>query len=418
MCKKEGGRAGRRHDGPANGRGSGRLAQAAIRRALVVILLLLSAFPPSHLAAQSDLDDSRRRLEEVRRERERLELERIRLQGQVHDLGEELDNIERQRQSTNRIVNELESQIGGLNSHVDRASADLALAQDNLAEKRAVLERRLSEIYKRGRLYTFEVLVAAQSFGDLLSRYKYLYLQSRQDKTLLGDVEKLKGQVERRRSEILQVKSQLDRSKDERQAELQRYSRLADESASRLRETRRSARTTEQQLSALQRDEARLNDLLAELERARRNTPRPSGATPATLSTADIGKLDWPVDGQILYNFGREQLASGAVIKRNGIGIGAPVGTPVKAVESGTVERLQNMGTYGLALILYHGDGYRSLYMHLEEAKVALGTKVTKGQVIGTVGGENSDEGSQLYFEIRGEGGIPLDPSDWLKRRR
>ncbi len=389
-----------------------------MRRALVVILLLLSAFPPSHLAAQSDLDDSRRRLEEVRRERERLELERIRLQGQVHDLGEELDNIERQRQSTNRIVNELESQIGGLNSHVDRASADLALAQDNLAEKRAVLERRLSEIYKRGRLYTFEVLVAAQSFGDLLSRYKYLYLQSRQDKTLLGDVEKLKGQVERRRSEILQVKSQLDRSKDERQAELQRYSRLADESASRLRETRRSARTTEQQLSALQRDEARLNDLLAELERARRNTPRPSGATPATLSTADIGKLDWPVDGQILYNFGREQLASGAVIKRNGIGIGAPVGTPVKAVESGTVERLQNMGTYGLALILYHGDGYRSLYMHLEEAKVALGTKVTKGQVIGTVGGENSDEGSQLYFEIRGEGGIPLDPSDWLKRRR
>lgn len=407
----------------AEGRGQGpivrRLLPFPLPSSLLFLLLALLAGSPVHLAAQSDLDDSRRRLEEVRRERERLEQERIRLQSQVHDLGEELDNIERQRQSTNRIVNELETQIGGLNSHVDRASADLALAQDNLAEKRAVLERRLSEIYKRGRLYTFEVLVAAQSFGDLLSRYKYLYLQSRQDKALLGDVEKLKGQVERRRSEILQVKSQLDRSKDERQAELQRYSRLADESASRLRETRRSARTTEQQLSALQRDEARLNDLLAELERARRNTPRPSGANaPATLSTADIGKLDWPVDGQILYNFGREQLASGAVIKRNGIGIGAPVGTPVKAVESGTVERLQNMGTYGLALILYHGDGYRSLYMHLDEAKVALGAKVTKGQIIGSVGGENSDEGSQLYFEIRGEGGIPLDPADWLKRRR
>ena len=386
---------------------------------LLFLLLGLLAGAPSRLAAQNDLDDSRRRLEEVRRERERLEQERIRLQGQVHDIGQELDNIERQRSSTNRIVNELESQIGGLNSHVDRASADLALAQDNLAEKRAVLERRLSEIYKRGRLYTFEVLVAAQSFGDLLSRYKYLFLQSRQDKSLLADVEKLKGQVERRRSEILQVKSQLDRSKDERQAELQRYARLADESASRLRETRRSARTTEQQLSALQRDEARLNDLLAELERARRNAPRPSGATtPATLSTADIGKLDWPVDGQILYSFGREQLASGAVIKRNGIAIGAPVGTPVKAVETGTVERLQNMGTYGLVLILYHGDGYRSLYMHLDEAKVPLGAKVTKGQIIGTVGGQNSDEGSQLYFEIRGEGGIPLDPADWLKRRR
>ncbi len=410
--------SGKRQEGRGTADGPRSSIGFPLPSSLFLLLVALVAASPSRVAAQSDLDDSRRRLEEVRRQREQLEQERVRLQSQVHDLGEELDNIERQRQSTNRIVNELETQIGGLNSHIDRASADLALAQDNLAEKRAVLERRLSEIYKRGRMYTFEVLVAAQSFGDLLSRYKYLYLQSRQDKSLLADVEKLKGQVERRRSEILQVKSQLDRSKEERQAELQRYARLADESASRLRETRRSARTTEQQLSALQRDEARLNDLLAELERARRNTPRPGANAPATLSTADIGKLDWPVDGQILYNFGREQLASGAVIKRNGIGIGAPVGTPVRAVESGTVERLQNMGTYGLALILYHGDGYRSLYMHLEEAKVALGAKVTKGQIIGSVGGENSDEGSQLYFEIRGEGGIPLDPADWLKRRR
>lgn len=419
MCSREGGRAGRRGEAPVTEAVSRWLRKAAQPRALLAILLLLPVFTPSRLSAQSDLDDSRRRLEEVRRERERLEQERIRLQGQVHDLGEELDNIERQRQSTNRIVNELETQIGGLNSHVDRASADLALAQDNLAEKRAVLERRLSEIYKRGRLYTFEVLVAAQSFGDLLSRYKYLYLQSRQDKALLADVEKLKGQVERRRSEILQVKSQLDRSKDERQAELQRYSRLADESASRLRETRRSARTTEQQLSALQRDEARLNDLLAELERARRNTPRPSGANaPATLSTADIGKLDWPVEGSIIFNYGPERLASGALIRHNGVAIGAEVGTPVKAVEAGNVELVQNLGTYGLTVILAHGNGYRSVYTHLNETKVALNAQVAKGQVIGSVGGQNTDEGPHLYFEIRGERGIALDPSDWLKRRR
>ena len=139
----------------------------SIRPWLLVLLTLCSAAP---LLAQSDLDDSRRRLEEIRRERERLERDRIRLRGEVQDLGAELDNLERQRRSTNRIVNELETQIGGLNTHVDQSSAALALAQDNLAEKRAVLARRLAEIYKRGRLYTFEVMVAAQSFGDLLSR--------------------------------------------------------------------------------------------------------------------------------------------------------------------------------------------------------------------------------------------------------
>jgi murein hydrolase activator len=388
----------------------------------ITVLALLAALP-SILPAQQDVDESRRRLEEVRRQRERLEVERVRLQGQVHDLGKELDNLERQRQTTGRIVNELESQIGTFNGHVDQASADLALAQDNLAEKRAVLERRLSEIYKRGTLYTFEVLVAAQSFGDLLSRYKYLYLQSRQDKSLVGDVERLKEQVERRRGEIMQVRSQLDLSREEREAELKRYARLVEERAQRLRDTRQNARTTEQQLSALQQDEANLNDLLERLETARRNAearnPRAAGAAaPGSLTTADIGKLDWPVDGPIVHRFGPERLSSGAVIRWNGIAIGAAAGTPVKAVEGGTVERVQSFGTYGLTVILAHGNGYRSLYMYLNEAKVSLGAKVAKGDVIGTVGGANSDEGPHLQFEIRGERGIPLDPTDWLKRRQ
>jgi len=390
-------------------------------RGFALVLLILFAAGPLRLAAQQGLDESRRRLEEVRRERERLEQERTRLQGQVHDLNAELDNLERQRQSTNRIVNEIESQIGGLNGHVDRASTDLALAQDNLAEKRAVVARRLAEIYKRGDLYTFEVLVAAQSFGDLLSRYKYLFLQSRQDRTLVEDVEKLARRVDRRRREILDTRAQLDSRRTEREAELVRYGQLVEEGARRLRETRRTARTTEQRLDVLERDEARLNTLLVELERARRTTEarRPAGAPEAgTLTTSDIGKLDWPVEGPIMTRFGREQLSSGAVIRNNGIRIGAAVGTPVKAVEGGTVERVMSFSTYGLMVIVAHGNGYRSIYSNLEEARVALNATVTKGQIIGSVGGENSDNGPHLYFEIRGEQGIALDPTDWLKRRR
>jgi septal ring factor EnvC (AmiA/AmiB activator) len=387
--------------------------------ALGLLVLALGALP---LSGQQSLDESRRRLEEIRRERQRLEEERLRLQSQVHDLNEELDNLERQRRTTNQIVNELETQIGGLNSNIDRASADLALAQDNLAEKRAVTARRLVEIYKRGELYTFEVLVAAQSFGDLLSRYKYLFLQSRQDQALVTDVEKLTRQVERRRREILDVKSELDSRREEREAELRRYGQLVQEGSQRLRETRRSARTTEQRLSALEQDEARLNSLLADLEaRARaRGTTRAAPGAPAAgnLTTADIGKLDWPVEGPILKRYGPERLESGVTIRHNGMYIGAPAGTPVKAVEAGTVELVQTLGTYGLAVIVAHGNGYRSLYMRLSEAAVTVGSAVTKGQVIGRVGGDNTAEGAHLYFEIRGENGIALDPADWLKRRR
>ncbi|HET6837725.1 MAG TPA: hypothetical protein VFH24_06745, partial [Gemmatimonadales bacterium] len=204
---------------------------------------------PAHTQANPDLEESRRRLEEIRAERDRLQRQRERLQGQVHDVHDELSNLERQRESTQRIVGEIERQIGGLASQLDRSSAELILAQDNLAERRAVLERRLVDIYKRGPLHTFQVLLAAESFGDLLSRYKYLYLTSEQDRTLVEDVEKLRNRVVQQRNNILNVRGELDRRREEREAEFSKYTELASERARKLQSLRRSARSTERRLS-------------------------------------------------------------------------------------------------------------------------------------------------------------------------
>jgi septal ring factor EnvC (AmiA/AmiB activator) len=215
-------------------------------------LLLVSPLPRLAAQATPDLEEGRKRLEEIRKERERLQADRERLQGQVHDLNQELDILERQRQVTNRIVNMIDGQIGGLNTQLERASAGLILAQDNLAEKRAVLSRRLVDIYKRGSLYSFEVLVAAESFGDLLNRAKYLYLTSRQDQSLVTEVEKLRGQVQQQRNDLLGVRTELGQRREEREAELRRYAQLAEERVGRLRESRSTARKTEQRLSQLE----------------------------------------------------------------------------------------------------------------------------------------------------------------------
>ena len=386
-------------------------------------ILALLAFPiAAHAQQTPDLDESRRRLEEIRAERDRLEQQQRRLQGQVHDVNDELSNLERQRESTHRIVNEIEKQIGGLASQLDRSSAELILAQDNLAERRAVLERRLVDIYKRGRLHTFQVLLAAEGFGDLLSRYKYLYLTSQQDRSLVDDVEKLRSRVVTQRNSILNVRGELDRRRDEREAEFSKYSVLASERARKLQTLQRSARSTERRLTELQKDEARLNGLLASLERARRDelargALRGTVTTPGSITTADLGKLDWPVEGGIVYRFGRDTLPSGGIIRWNGVGIAATVGTAVKAVETGTVRLVGQFGTYGLTVVIEHGNGYYSVYSHLESAGVKLGNTVSKGGVIGRVGGANSDYGPHLHFEIRGENQIALDPTTWLRRR-
>ena len=339
----------------------------------------------------------------------------------MHDVNDELSNLERQRESTQRIVGEIERQIGGLASQLDRSSAELILAEDNLAERRAVLDRRLIDIYKRGPLYTFQALFAAESFGDLLSRYKYLYLTSRQDRALVTDVELLRNRVVSERNTILDVRTQLDRSRQEREAEYAKYTELAQARSRRLESLQRSARSTERRLTTLQKDEARLNGLLAALERARRDEAsrglRGTVAGPGSITTASLGKLDWPVEGTIVYRFGRDTLPSGGIIRWNGVGIAAAVGTPVRAVEAGKVRLVGQFGTYGLTIVLEHGNGYYSVYSHLQAASVKLGSTVTKGATIGSVGGENSDYGPHLHFEIRGENQVALDPTAWLRKR-
>ncbi len=424
----------KRGSGAAGPRGSLLRALVALRCALAAPLPICPAAPraaaltmiaisASSAAAQEpqDLEESRRRLEEIRRERDRLQEQQRRLEGQVHDVNDELHNLERQRESTGRIVSEIERQIGGLSSQLDRASAELILAEDNLAERRAVLERRLVDIYKRGPLHTFQALLAAESFGDLLSRYKYLYLTSRQDRALVSDVEKLRNRVVHQRDDLLNVRKQLDRSRDEREAEFAKYSELAQVRARRLESLQRSARRTERRLTTLEKDEARLNNLLAALERARRDEASRGlrGATPlpGSITTADLGRLDWPVEGKIVYRFGRDTLPSGGIIRWNGIGIAAGLGTSIRAVEAGKVRLVGQFGTYGLTVVLEHGNGYYSVYSHLQSAAVKLGANITKGQSLGSVGGENSDYGPHLHFEIRGENQVALDPTDWLRRQ-
>src|SRR5207245_10508208 len=105
---------------------------------------------------------------------------------------------------------------------------------DALEEKRAVAERRIVDISKRGPLYSYQVLLAAESFGDLLSRYKYLYLVSRQDRLLANDMFKLRNRVARERQMLVDARDQLGRRRQERADELDRYVQLEDRKSTRL----------------------------------------------------------------------------------------------------------------------------------------------------------------------------------------
>ena len=407
--------------------------RAGARAALLACAVAALAPAPPRLRAQETpgldtaLENSQQRLTEIRRERERLQAEMERLRGRVHSLSSEVENLQEQVQTTGRIVSELDLQIAAMGSQIERKTADLIVAEDALAEKRAILQHRLIEIAKRGPLYEVQVLLAAESFGDLMSRYKYLYLVSRQDRQLVADVEALRDSAASGRDVLLSLQGTLSRRRDERAEENQHYRELEQQSQRSLRASQRAAQRTGQRLEQLKQDEAKVNDIIAGLERRRlAAASRVGGAAPgpARIRTADLGQLDWPVDGDIIYRFGRQQLSNNTTIRRDGIGIAVPTGTPVHAIADGTVRSTASLGTYGPSVVIEHGAGFYSVYLYLSGIAVRDGQPVRRGQTIGFSGGATSDEGPHIEFQIRGEtGGLEgqakaLDPIAWLRRRQ
>ena len=182
----------------------------------------------------------------------------------------------------------------------------------------------------------------------------------------------------------------------------------------------------EGRLAVLDEQEGRLGSFIADLERRRIENiqrDRVAGAPvePETnaLSSVDVGLLEWPVPGDVIYPFGLQQQPNGTTIRWNGIGIRAQPGTPVRAVRAGSVLLAGPFEGYGPSVVLSHGGGFYTLYLYLQDVGVVEGRDVAEGDVIGTVGGAETPEGAHLEFQIRmlTGGGAPqaVDPMAWLR---
>jgi murein hydrolase activator len=398
------------------------------------LALAFAAALPFAIRAQQDaarqISESQRRLQEIRQERQQLRSELGRIRSRVGDVSAEIRNIQRQQQVSSSLLREINLQLDETARKIDETTAEMIATQGELQAKRDRLNSRLRDIYKRGPLHSVQVLLTAESFSDLLNRYKYLHLVARRDRGLVSEVSELARELELRERDLRRSLTDIQYLQAEREQENATLTQLRTSRGAVLTDLRSTERRANTRLEALARDERRMTGVIADLERRRRGAerraaaaaaapgaaPRPAAAA-STMTTADLGNLDWPVGGRVVYGFGPARQSNGTTIRYNGVGIGAAAGTPVRAVEAGTVEMAAPFEGYGPTVVVSHGGGYYSLYLYLKDVHVRPGAQVARGQTIGTVGGEGTPEGAHVEFQIRAPGGGAVDPVTWLRRR-
>jgi len=127
------------------------------------------------------------------------------------------------------------------------------------------------------------------------------------------------------------------------------------------------------------------------------------------------GDFIWPCTGSITSMFGIARRYNNGLDKwsHRAIDISNAVGTKVVAANTGVVVMAEELETHGKSIVIAHGQGIHTVYIHLNKINVAVGDTVVKGEEIGEMGKTGMCTGSNLHFQIM-VNKIPTDPRSWI----
>jgi septal ring factor EnvC (AmiA/AmiB activator) len=240
-----------------------------------------------------------------------------------------------------------------------------------------------------------------------------------EDQRLITEVEEREAEVQDKLDRLHRKEDELAHLKSEKEDQRRQYEALKAQRGHDLATVRNQKTENEAAARELEAAAARMEKVLAELERKRRAAMTRHSPLLAELDRNDFGKnrgrLPWPVQGEIIDAFGRhEHPKYHTITLNNGVDIAADIGTPVISVGDGVVDLVQWLPGYGQTVIVNHGRGFYTIYAHLSAVSVVQGARVAPGQTLGAVGDTGSLKGACLHFEVR-NGGSAENPTGWLR---
>lgn len=296
-------------------------------------------------------------------------------------------------------------------SQIDSLSSSIDQSMGRTTRLGVDAGKRLRAIYTGSRINMLEVILDSRDLATFLDRLYYKKRLVEHDKKVLSSLRRQTDHLRQQRQQLASQRSYISQT-------IRNIQGLQGTIHNRLLHDRQLRDRYFQDARYYEEAE---NQLLSESRRLeseiRRLTAQAAAGKGAPVRSTGI--FSWPIMGKITSYFGYRVHP---IFKSNkmhtGLDISRPMGTPVKAADSGTVLYSGWRGGYGKVVMLNHGSrsgaNMVTLYGHLSRIGAGTGAAVEKGQVIGAVGSTGYSTGPHLHFEIR-ENGRPVNPLGYLR---
>ena len=375
------------------------------RKAVSLLLILVLCLGTAVRADASEISETEKEAEELEQKKQAAEEEKNALEEQLNAIVSEMEE-------TKAKIEEKENQISAKEDELIQARVD----ENDQYES---MKKRIKYMYENGNTQFIEILCESKSIGEFLNNAEYITTISEYDRDMLVEFQRIVKDVEEQEAALKREYEELEVMQNDLIAKQSELNGLMEDKEEEIHQISDDIGATQEKLKKLKEAAAeakRKQEEAAAAAAAARKAASSGGGSAGAPVVSGNGTFTHPCPGYtyISSEFGwRAQPIPGASTNHKGMDFAAGTGTPIYAAASGTVTSASYSGNAGNLIVINHGNGLQTYYMHCNSMYVSAGQTVSKGQNIGSVGSTGNSSGPHLHFQVM-LNGTPTNPRNYL----
>ncbi len=360
--------------------------------------------------AKKEVSGLKSNLTDVEKLKKELEQSKNDLTAYVRQLDGQLADIQEKISQYNTMITEKEEEI-------EETTQDLVAAIDLQDQQYAAMKKRIQFMYERSDSFYLETLFGSNSIAGIVNRADYIEALSRYDREKLDEYVETRKYVELCKEELEVEKQLLDEAKEAVEQEEANVSTMIGEKEAQILSVSSDISNKEAAIKEYEDMIAQENAEIAALEKAVAEEKARLEAENAQARIYNGGMFAWPCPSykRISDEYGNRMHPTLGVEKfHNGLDMAAPSGSSILAAYDGDVVAADYSASMGNYIMINHGSGLYTIYMHCSALYVSKGQTVSKGQNIAAVGSTGRSTGPHLHFGVRLNGSY-VSPWNYLK---